>query len=299
MAEVDETSVIPEADEPLSSFGLSLSPGEIDSEFRTQNASPEDFERRNVIERTQTAIDIRCDLMEVSHGWLQESRDDEYATLMVLRFRFDPQKTSRRLRRVRINIEFLSSSADRDAPQVFAIAPEERWSVAPTVDQEEVVRGAELHVAASGIPFVDGGVNAKLEKTVTRDLSDATTVTGSINLGEGRNSGLSTCAVWTLLENRRRETGVPDTLRVAILLKREDEEPYKAMVTLEAEADLATKLGSFFRFSAKQPLDDPILFNPRWEPKKPQKGRSRDVENIGDMDLYSRCEVRVAPEVFF
>lgn len=174
MAEVDETSVIPEADEPLSSFGLSLSPGEIDSEFRTQNASPEDFERRNVIERTQTAIDIRCDLMEVSHGWLQESRDDEYATLMVLRFRFDPQKTSRRLRRVRINIEFLSSSADRDAPQVFAIAPEERWSVAPTVDQEEVVRGAELHVAASGIPFVDGGVNAKL-------------------LGEDRHSRLERC----------------------------------------------------------------------------------------------------------
>ncbi|KAK3294204.1 ankyrin repeat-containing domain protein [Chaetomium fimeti] len=287
-----------ETDEPISSLDISLSPAAIDSELRTQNASPDDFERRNIIERTQTAVEIRCDLMEVTHGWMGQSGDD-YATLMVLRFRFDPQKTSRRLRRVRVSVELLSSSPGGDAPEVAAIAPEERWSVAPTVDQETVVRGAEIQVGASGIPFVDAGVNTTLEKTVARDVSDATTVTGSINLGEGRNSGSSTCAVWTLLENKRRETGVPDTLKVAILLRRMDEEPYEATFALEAEADFATKFESLLKFSAKQPLDDPVLFNPRWEPKKPRKGRSRGVENLGTIDLYSLCEVRMAPEAFF
>jgi hypothetical protein len=286
-------------DDPLSSLEISLSPIATGSdEFRTQNASAEDFERRSVIQRTHTAIDIRCDLMEVSHGWMRQP-GDEYATLIVLRLRFDPQKTSRRLRRVRASIDFLPSSPHSDAPEVVAIAPEERWSVAPTVDQEQIVRGAELQVGASGVSFVTAGGNAKLEKTVSRDVGDATTVTGSISLGEGRNQGPSTRAVWTLLENKRRETGVPDTLRAAVLLRRMDEEPYKAMVALEVDTDLATKFGSLFTFRAKQPLDDPVLFNPRWDPKRPVKGRRKGVENLGAIDLYSLCEVRMASEAFF
>lgn len=63
-----------------------------DSTFRTENASSQDWERRNVIERTRGSIHTHVELLEVTHGTLDE--DGDKATLMVFRFCSDPQKSS-------------------------------------------------------------------------------------------------------------------------------------------------------------------------------------------------------------
>ncbi|KKP06333.1 hypothetical protein THAR02_01578 [Trichoderma harzianum] len=265
-----------------------------DDTFRTENASVNDWERRNVIERTRGNIHVRVDLMEVIHGTYDDNGDE--ATLMVFRFRFDPQKHSRRIIRARINIEFFANNKHDTAPTVDGIAPEERWSVVPTVDSESITRGGELNLGASGVPFLEAGGALKFEKTVNRDVSDATTVTGSINLGTGKNSGDSTVAVWNLQENKRRQTGVPDSVRVAILLRREDSKPFNAKVTLEADADFVTGLERKF---SKVPLDDPVLFNPTLTGDKPKKGRSYNVQDLGSFDLYSLCDVRMGMEAHF
>ncbi|KAK4062379.1 hypothetical protein Trihar35433_9200 [Trichoderma harzianum] len=283
-------------DEPLLALETPLHDiitGEDDT-FRTENASLNDWERRNVIERTRGNIHVRVDLMEVIHGTYDNDGDE--ATLMVFRFRFDPQKHSRRIIRARINIEFFANNKNDTAPTVDAIAPEERWSVVPTVDSESITRGGELNLGASGVPFLEAGGTLKFEKTVNRDISDATTVTGSINLGTGKNSGESTVAVWNLQENKRRQTGVPDSVRVAILLRREDSKPFNAKVTLEADADFVTGLERKF---SKVPLDDPVLFNPTLTGNKPKKGRSYNVQDLSSFDLYSLCDVRMGMEAHF
>lgn len=291
--------------EPLLSMRIPLpiSGEENDGEFHTQNASNDDWERRNIIERTHDVIHIRCDLVEVVHGWLDQQTKNEtgpYGTLVVFRFRFDAQKHSRRLLRARINVEFFSAGQTRndgDSPEVIAIAPEERWSVAPTIDHDWTSMGGELHVGATcGVGPAVTGIG-KLQKTASRDITDATTVTGSINLGSGRNSGESNTAVWTLLENKTRGTGLPDSIKVAVLLKREDDQPFNAMVTLEAEADLKTRVGSLFK--QRVPIDDPILFNPRVPRERRNQNRRLGAQNLGSTDLYSLCEVRMAPEAFF
>lgn len=166
----------------------------------------------------------------------------------------------------------------------------------PTTDHEENVKGGELKLGVAGVPFVDAGGSVKMEKTVARDVTSATTVTGAMNLGMGKNSGAYTCAVWTLVENEKRKSGVPDSLRVAVLLRREDDEPFNAKVTLEATADSAMSLGRFFR---KVPLDDPVLFNPKVQPKRPKKGRSYGVENLGAVDLYSLCDAKMSAKAFW
>ncbi|KAL7946912.1 hypothetical protein V8C42DRAFT_297802 [Trichoderma barbatum] len=283
-------------DEPLLALEIPLHDiitGEDDT-FRTQNASMNDWERRNVIERTRGSIHIRVDLMEVTHGTYDSGGEE--ATLLVFRFRFDPQKHSRRVIRARVNIEFFANNTNSTAPIVDAIAPEERWSVVPTVDNESITRGGELNLGASGVPFLEAGGALKFEKTINRNVSDATTVTGSINLGTGKNSGESTVAVWNLQENKRRQTGVPDSVKVAILLRREDSKPFNAEVTLEADADFVTSLERKF---SKVPLDDPVLFNPTLTEKKPKKGRSYDVQDLGNFDLYSLCDVRMGVEAHF
>ena len=285
-----------DGDEPLFAIEPRLEDairGEGDT-FRTQNDSIDDWERHKVIERTQGNIHTRVDLMDVLHG--KYDGDGGEATLLVFRFRFDPQKNSRRVIRGRVNIEFFASSNNGSAPVVEAIAPEERWTVVPTTDQESTTWGGQLNLGASGVPFLETGGTASLEKTVSRDVSDATTVTGSINLGTGKNSGEPTAAAWNLLENRHRKTGVPDSVKVAILLTRENSEPFNAKVTLEADVDFASGLE---RKLTKVPLDDPVLLNPTMTGRKPKRGRSYGVQDLSSVDLYSLCEIRMAIEASF
>ena len=98
------------------------------------------------------------------------------------------------------------------------------------------------------------------------------------------------------MENKRRETGVPDTVKVAVLLRREDSKPFNAKVTLEADVDFKSKMEQKF---SKVPLDDPVLFNPKMTGRKPKKGRSYGVEDMSADILYDLCEVRMAVEASF
>lgn len=175
---------------------------------------------------------------------------------------------------------------------MVSIAPDERWSLVTTTDHEEIVKESELSLGGSAASVLTATGCLKMQKTSTRDVSDATTVTGTTNLGTGRNSGLETVARWRLLENARHKTGVPDSARVALLVRRETDDPFNAMVTIEAEADMATNFGSLFR---KVPLENPVLFNPKAELKgsKKNEGQSRGVENLGAEPLYSYCKARV------
>ncbi|GKT95990.1 hypothetical protein Ct61P_13840 [Colletotrichum tofieldiae] len=248
-------------DDPLTSLDVVMDDAVIgeDSTFRTQNTSSEDWERRRVIERIQGSIHTYVDLMDVCHGKYGDEDDEDdadEATLLVFRFRFDPQKSSRKVTRARVNIEFLAAGKKGSVPIVEAIAPKK-----------------------------DGP-----------ELQDATTITGSINLGRSKNSGESTVAAWNLHGNKRRETGVPDSVKVAILLRREDAEPFNAMVTLEADMDFLSGLERKF---SRVPLDDPVLFNPKLAGKKPKRGRSYGVQNLAAVDMYSLCEVRMALEAPF
>lgn len=284
------------SEEPLSSFTVPLDPIGEGDEFHTRNTSPEDWERRSVIHRTSDSVNVLCDLMDVQHGNLGADPDaEDRATLMVLRFRFDPQKGSRRVLNARLKVEFFpADSAVGDAPELEAIAPEERFSLLPTKDQETITRGGELSVGVSQIASANGKV--AMERTTTMDITGATTVTGSMNLGTGTDAGAYTCASWTLMENKRRKSGVPDSLCVALLVKREDDEPFNAKVSIEAEYDFATTVQKFWK---KVPLDDPILFNPKAEPKRPKKGRSYGRLNLGGLDLYSLCDARMSAKAFW
>ncbi len=62
-------------------------------------------------------------------------------------------------------------------------------------DQKSITRSSQLRLGAAGEHFFEAGGTASLEKTVIRDVRDATTISGSINLGTARTrtSRLSPC----------------------------------------------------------------------------------------------------------
>lgn len=205
-----------------------------DSTFRTENASSSDFERRNVVERTGGNVHIQLQLLEVRHGKYGDDDNSGEATLMVFRFRFDPQNSSSRVIRATVSFEFFPSRTGGQGPVIDAIAPDGRFTVAPTKDQESTTKGTELSLSAPGVPVVGASLAAKLEKARTRDVSDATIIAGSMNLGTGKNKGDYTVAAWNLQENKRRNDGIPDSAKVAILLQRKNNEPFNGKVNVKA-----------------------------------------------------------------
>lgn len=279
-------------DKPLLELPIPLSyvvEGEDDT-FRTQNGHNFDFERHNVIQRMGGNIHSQVSLLEVKHGTYDENGDE--ATLLVFGFRFEPLKNTKRVTQAVINMEFFASSENGTRPVVESIAPDGRWTVCQTIDNESTTTGAELNVGAPAV--LNAGAKASLARTLTRDVTGLTTITGFRRLGAKVNTGDYRAAGWNLMENKRHETGVPDSAKVAVLLRRVNGEPFNAKVTLEASYDFVTDLQQkYIKLMGERPLDDPVLFNPRSTEVKPGKGREYDVQNLSKSDIFSLCEVRM------
>jgi hypothetical protein len=272
-----------EQDDDVPSFDISLSEkGDHGSSFRTENDPSAPYQRSNYIER-KGAIDIRCSCLDVIHGQFS-SEGGMFATLIVLQFRFDARKRARRFQSADIELEFKSMKPGESGPEVYSIAPVGKMSLVPTTQIEEVSRKAGLQLGAAA-PI--GGITATgsvgWKKCVVRDTSDETVVIGSIDL-KGRNWGPSNCASWTLLENETAKTGVPSSLRTAILLKRKDEKPFQCMVKIDAVVDAKSRMERMFGGKGRDPRDDPEI-----EPTN--KLREYDLEDLGSFDVKSVCDV--------
>ena len=269
----------------LPSFDINLlKTGDEGSHFRTENDPSDPWQRANYIER-KGAVDVRCSCLDVVHGDFSTS-SDLFATLIVLDFRFDERKRARRFRSVDIELEFKGMNLGDSGPEVFAAYPIGRMSLVPTTQHEDTTRSLNLQLGGAA-PI--GGITATgtvgWEKSIARDTGDQTTVTGSIDL-KGRNYPPSNCVSWTLLENKTTQTGVPESMRTAILLKRMDEDPFQCVVKIDAKVDIRSTLERMF---GRMPKDDPVLF-------KPQLGSTDNLqkynkEELGKFELKSVCDV--------
>lgn len=183
-------------------------------------------------------------------------------------------------------LRFAGMKARESDPEVAKIALDGTFNLVPTTQHEEVKEGGSLALGAAA-PV--GGFTAtgtlSLEKAVSRDTSDHTTVTGSIDLRE-RNWGAKNCASWTLLENKTLKTGVPKSMRTAILLRRKDESPFQCIVKIDAGVDFKSSLERMF---GGKPKDDPVLFDPELEPTN--NLQRYDVEELGSFDVESMAQV--------
>ncbi|KAH0848773.1 hypothetical protein AYO21_09867 [Fonsecaea monophora] len=215
--------------------------GDDDDTFHVKNQSLTEWQRRIVMERLTKACTIQCFLISVLHGKLNKTPESPSATLMVFKFRLDPIKHGRRLIRARIDIEFFAEDREDAVPTVLAVGLDDRWTIGPTADHEDVVKGGNVNFGVAGIPFVSIGVEASLSKTGGRDIHDATTITGGTHFGEGIDAG------------------VPYSFTVPVLLERHHDKKFKACVHLAAKGNTRTTIEWMFN---KIPVDDPVLFNP-------------------------------------
>lgn len=250
--------------------------GSAGSGFHTKNNPKAPYQRREVIQRTG-AIDIRCSILDVVHG-VMSPESDYWATLMVIQFRFDPQKRMRRITEASLELLFDLTDPENELPEVEAISFDGNYSLLPSKQSESTTVGGSGTLGATQILTASG--TAKWEKTVTRETSDKTTVSGGRFVVD--NIPPNRIAKWTLLENRTLKTGVPASLQVAVRIQRQDEAIFTCMPTIKCKADKWTSIESFF---GKVPEDDPILFNPDRKPTN--RLMMYDTENLGAIDLHA------------
>jgi hypothetical protein len=271
--------------EDLPAFSIPLCPaGDRGSGFHTQNDPNNPYQRERVIDR-DGAVNIRCSCVDIIHGLFAED-SDVFSTLLVLQFRFDPRKRARRLAQVDIELRFSGIAGGGADPNVYAIAPDGRFSFAQTTQTEATTFESDLHIGG-GMTGADAGGKVKYGRNVTREMSYATTVVGSIDL-RGRNYGQPNSASWTLIENPETKSGVPIAMKTAILLKRRDEGEFQCVVTLKAKADWRTNME--WLVGTTKP-DDPVLIDPT---KDPTSNRYSEMElKLGELNLESISDITV------
>lgn len=240
-----------------------------------KNNPRDPFQRREVIQR-KGAVDIRCSIVDVVHGAMSPD-SDFWASLLVLQFRFDPQKRTRRIAEATIELVFGAWDPTNDEmPEVEAISFDGNFSLDPSKQTESLTIGSEANLGVSSI--VEASGKATWQSTVSRETTDKTTVAGGMLVAD--NMGPNRIAKWTLLENKSLKSGVPASLRVAVRILRRNEAVFTCMPSISCKADKWTSITEMF---GKVPEDEHILLNPK--KKSTKKLMSYDEENLGEINL--------------
>jgi hypothetical protein len=260
--EQDEPLAPPEEDVAFAvDIGISRT-GDAGSAFHTTNDPAHPLQRTPWTMRKSSALDVRIVCLDVIHGLIgsgpSKSAMYQFATLIVLEFRFDPRKIGRRIASAEVEMVFSGDAPGAQDPIVAAIAPEGRLSMEQTEKTIETTYGVHGKIGAEITPAT-AHVGAKWERTVgAPPKKNATTVTGSTSLNN-RTYGDVNSATWNLMENSMTQTGIPAAMRTAILLHRADEERFRCVFSLKIKADWKSEMSNM---GGSTPTDDPVLFDP-------------------------------------
>lgn len=248
------------------------------------------WHREDVTQRNG-AITIRCNMIDVAHGrWGLDSED--YATLVILLFRFDVKKRSRRISRADLTVEFFGEdeASPFTRPGVKAISFDDHLSYCEEKQSESTTKSAEGTAGLTGIQLAELSGSLKWEKTVSRETKSYLEVIGNMSRRKW-NFGPDDQANWVLSENPVHQTGIPVAFRAAILLKREDHSPFKCKVDIKLKANLRSVLDSF---RGSKEIDDPVLFNPKVKVKRDSRldaVRDLNYDAIGGFDVAAVGDV--------
>ncbi len=176
------------------------------------------------------ALSVKASLDAALHGTL--TPDGDPASLILLTFNFSASNV-RRFEGAEVSLTFAGAASERDVvfggtdakigpdPECMAIEPEGRFSICPTVTDVSTENSWNLS-AQGGPPTGGGSLQAGLggKRNESYQEGNEITVTGKIRQ-VGRDDGPDNTAIWALGENEKSKKGIPDTLRAAVLLKRE------------------------------------------------------------------------------
>ncbi|KAL4935210.1 hypothetical protein BDV06DRAFT_229035 [Aspergillus oleicola] len=243
-----------------------------------RNPPQQPFQREKIHE-DRRAVHVKCSLIDVAHGRFSHNSTENDATLIVFGFRFDPGIAGGRFTAATITVIFAGQSEEHEHPGVTDLSLNGTYSVLETIQTETTTQGLDTTVGVNVLNAGQLGTTRRYEKVVSRQVSDATYVSGtSCMIGvewEPENA-----VEWKLRENASMQTGIPVYLQAGVLLKRSTQAPFQCTVEIDTKVDVRSKVKRWF---GGKPRDDPVLFNPTMESKN--RLMKYDLQNLGSFDL--------------
>ncbi|KAL3430182.1 hypothetical protein BDV09DRAFT_179024 [Aspergillus tetrazonus] len=248
--------------------------------FHTKNPPKDPYQRKTVHEDRRGAH-IKCSLLDVVHGKWSPASTESDATLVVFGFWFDTTGAppGARIAAATITITFAGGTVDDDHPGVADLSLKGTYSLVEKEQSETVVQGHDANFGANIASAGQVAVAKKYEKVVTRQVSDATYVSGTSCM-IGVDWDPENAVEWKLKENATLQTGVPSYLQAGVLLTRSTQAPFQCTVEIDSKVDVRSTIKRWF---GAKPKDDPVLFHPKM--KATNRLMEYDLHNLGEFDM--------------
>lgn len=223
-------------------FGLGVV-SEAESQFR--------FNSEGVFTPRETAVLVRCSLVDMVHGKATTDDNGAPCTLLVFAFQLTRLKETRKIHQATISLILPEGVRVRQG----GLAPAGKVSFDPQA--QSVSRSTELSLTAgvSQGATLEGGITRG--KSVSMDTTEYATVTG-FTTHEPRvrpnDPRPHNCVKWVLLQNQAGKRGVPPHFQAAVLLDRDDgDAPFDVEMTISAKVDLKTTVEDMTLLIGKPP----------------------------------------------
>lgn len=271
-------------------FSLNLEPKA--GQLRPQHNQPgESGTRENALEYDpdeRTLVNVRIDT--VQYGIY----DEMPAALILLHFKvkFRPAK---RIRNFHINLEFRNQSDNESGeikshPRVIKLAPEElRGKIFTEERSTTSTAGADMPLGPTGANL---HLNGEMASTINREYELKLS-------GWKKSSDIATdnVVVWDCAEAKKAARGVVPGYRGAIIVKHSANEPFIAMMKLDAERGIFNfdkKVFEYLNVFGKKEMDDPLIFDPE-QPLGEQYPDLGDFKNINLEDYIKLEPIKMLP----
>jgi hypothetical protein len=236
------------------------------------------FQRTVLSERRTTTSRQTGRLVDVIHGFLTPDQS-ELASLIIFQFHLQPSELGRHIKSVsfRFRFEDMQGRPEYD-PKVYNLAPRGIFllenPLSPDVAEE------------SGSTRRNSLSSSKEPLVTTMTLNGDSFI---IN----RRLGAATAVQWTLEENGLPRDGINYSLLTAVLLRRSNNDCFRAKVDMDVEISGCSVRGIIGKLPRRSSRgeDDPVLFNPSLNPTN-----NRSVFNIhalGAINLHEYWDVTV------
>lgn len=274
-------------------FSIQLNTEDENRGFHRKNY-PGEIQRPNVVDDCCLGLQLKGRIDRIIHGW--ETDGGNPATLVVFGFRFHGINESRRFKQASITITF-QNKLKRDAdPEVIALWPNGDFTLGqPTQVAIEDVHGADTSVGVTSGAIIQPNVQAtvKWERKKGYSREVRASLTGSIILDMAiRDYGEDNAVYLTIHEDTAAAAGLITDFRVAVLLRRRNDDQFSATVKLQAKAHFFyNAIKGLRNISGFSPVNDPVIFQPGIQYVRPagflkdELRREVDERNLTEANL--------------
>ena len=242
------------------------------------------------------------DMTQVVHGAL--SKGGSLATLIGMRFEFQPGNKTRRFKAVEIKVTFAKGLDATTGPEVYNIVPKGTFSLLPSNQEVELSHTVSPSLQAGAGPG-SATFGYQWQSKTTEHKEDTAKLIGAIR-ALGPDKSRKNTVTWKLFENPHTASGIPTLFETAILLKRGRGETsstgqkFSAAVEIHGEADMVTTLKDRVQrlvksVRGKAEKGEDVIFNPlltRGTVKDPDNLMDENLEALSRVETITRWEHR-------